>query len=187
MSTVATTLETHHITSQPFEIRWTLGLDKAHQAQRGLGHVSFVEMGSNSPFEPHLAIAIMNPLAMKEVMQTGLASNLDVQGVRLQMSYCADHHNAICLPAFKHGIENLMVIDCERRTVVRASVSRCCYIALSYVWGSGSHNCRTDSHNGVLQDLLLTIEDSISLTMALGYKYLWVDRYVSHLLGLPLN
>ena len=55
------------------------------------------------------------------------------------------------------------------------------YLALSYCWG-GSQKCQTtkdtvDEHyNGiVLQDLSLSIQDTVKVTRQLGFQYLWVD------------
>jgi hypothetical protein len=141
---------------------------------------------SASASYPHLALASMDPSAMKEVMRCGLPKTLDVQKVNHWRSECNARHNAICYPVFKHGLKNLKVIDCKRRTVIPVSDTYCQYVALSYVWGNGSYHSSHSSHNQVLQDLPLTIEDSISLTVAFGYQYLWVDRYVSYLFG-PSN
>jgi hypothetical protein len=51
------------------------------------------------------------------------------------------------------------------------------FVALSYIWGQ-SYASLTDSAS-VLSDLPCTIEDSISATLSLGYRYRWADRYVS--------
>lgn len=56
------------------------------------------------------------------------------------------------------------------------------YLILSYCWGQGNHAARTTSAN--LQDRLRgfsvadlpkTIQDAITLTRVMGYRYLWVD------------
>ncbi|KAA8627766.1 HET domain containing protein [Pyrenophora tritici-repentis] len=47
--------------------------------------------------------------------------------------------------------------------------SNCRFVALSYVWGSEQSSLR-------LEDAPATIKDSITVTLALGYDYLWVDR-----------
>jgi hypothetical protein len=81
-----------------------------------------------------------------------------------------------CTPvqqSFPHGIK---VIDCSRRRVVQAPEG-CAYVALSYVWGKA--HSQVNSHSwGMAMDFPQTIEDSIQVTRHLGYRYLWVDRYV---------
>lgn len=63
------------------------------------------------------------------------------------------------------------VIDCQTRSIVRPG-QRCPYVALSYVWGPQV------SRTSVETLFPRTIADSIEVTLQLGYRYLWVDRYV---------
>jgi hypothetical protein len=71
-------------------------------------------------------------------------------------------------------IDGFQVIDCETRNLVPCPAG-CAYIALSYVWSSFSQTPQT------LRSQLFrappTIEDAIICTQALGFKYLWIDRY----------
>ena len=67
--------------------------------------------------------------------------------------------------------EKMKVIDCAERRVVPAPLD-CVYIALSYVWGTNQACPSFD------EKLPQTIEDSITTVLYLGYRYLWVDRYV---------
>jgi hypothetical protein len=54
------------------------------------------------------------------------------------------------------------------------------WLALSYVWGA---NCQTEGHAGyragssISLDIPRTVADAISVTLQLGYRYLWVDEY----------
>jgi hypothetical protein len=131
----ATTLETHCITFCPFRICWYDGSYEEHWSQRELGHVSFVKIVVWASLSyPHLALAAMNPSAMKEVMRRGLPKTLNVQKVNRWRSDCNARHNAICSPVFDHGLKNLKVIDCKTRIVVPVSDTYCHYVALSYVW-----------------------------------------------------
>jgi len=50
--------------------------------------------------------------------------------------------------------------------VVPATSDR--YVTLSYVWGKDSSS----------EEMPLVVRDSITVTKKLGYRYLWVDRYV---------
>ena len=67
--------------------------------------------------------------------------------------------------------QKLKVIDCVERMIVDAPPD-CNYIALSYVWGA-NQACPSFK-----EKLPQTIEDSIPTVLHLGYRYLWVDRYV---------
>lgn len=58
------------------------------------------------------------------------------------------------------------------------------YLALSYVWGSTQKNDPltraklATSKRGILTtDLPRAMQDAIDITMKLGFRYLWVDRY----------
>jgi hypothetical protein len=54
------------------------------------------------------------------------------------------------------------------------------WLALSYVWGV---NLQTGDHAGYREgssislDIPGTVKDAISVTLQLGYRYLWVDEY----------
>ncbi|KAI0010904.1 heterokaryon incompatibility protein-domain-containing protein [Xylariaceae sp. FL0662B] len=63
----------------------------------------------------------------------------------------------------------LKVLDCQTRNIVRTP-SNYPYLVLSYVWGS-----KTPSFDGPKYPA--TIEDAITVTLRLGYQYLWVDQY----------
>ncbi|KAH7017953.1 heterokaryon incompatibility protein-domain-containing protein, partial [Microdochium trichocladiopsis] len=61
------------------------------------------------------------------------------------------------------------------------------YVALSYVWGSAAKQNLTHSrtpypgHQQTTTDIFVgasaVILDAVQVTTALGYRYLWVDRY----------
>ena len=93
--------------------------------------------------------------------------------IREHIDICMKGHKSCSLEYFR-PLENLQVIDCEQRLIVNAPTD-CKYIALSYVWGTPS-----GSEDFVLSHSLPpTIEHSILTTLKLGYRYLWIDRYVS--------
>ena len=73
-------------------------------------------------------------------------------------------------------LKSLRVIDCVIRSVVSAPQD-CVYVALSYVWGT-SNTSHTPSSSTLLDQLPLTVDNSIDATLMLGYRYLWVDKYV---------
>ncbi|KAI1308253.1 HET-domain-containing protein [Xylaria venustula] len=98
--------------------------------------------------------------------------NLDYSVIRNWIGDCKETHTVCLVPPFKP----LKVIDCKGRVVTRTAQDTT-YVALSYVWGS-SATSEEPSVNGQLSiKLPATVEDAISVTLQLGYSYLWVDRY----------
>jgi hypothetical protein len=63
----------------------------------------------------------------------------------------------------------IRVIDCHSRSVITA-LKDCDYVALSYIWGNSSELSDASSFPR-------TIEDAVKVTLHLGFRYLWVDRY----------
>lgn len=96
-----------------------------------------------------------------------------------------------CVPDVLGDLPGFRLIDCETRVVTAASATKSHgtaeqssgynYVALSYVWGSKPDESFINE-KGALESMPRTIADSIELCRALGYQYLWVDRYVSGLL-----
>jgi hypothetical protein len=80
--------------------------------------------------------------------------------------------------ALGEEVRDLRVITCDTgvATVIDAPQS-CSYVALSYVWGDSQDASTMLDVLG--DDLPQTIKDSITVTRKLGFRYLWVDRYVS--------
>ncbi|KAF1951529.1 HET-domain-containing protein, partial [Byssothecium circinans] len=69
----------------------------------------------------------------------------------------------------------MSVIDCETR-LVQSLPPESSYFALSYVWGPPLQ-CEEPEYPNLPRTLPRTIEDAITVTSQLGYRYLWVDRY----------
>jgi len=88
------------------------------------------------------------------------------------ISLCSRQHKICNLKAGIH-VPGQKLIDCETRALV--SRQHQSYVALSYVWGRPS-DISEDSFT-LLAKLPNTIEDAITVTKRLGYRYLWVDRY----------
>ena len=71
--------------------------------------------------------------------------------------------------------ESLRVIDCREERLRLIDLTDT-YACLSYVWGSLPHNESFDSVKS-LRDIPRTIRDAMTVTLELGLRYLWVDRY----------
>ncbi|KAK3208929.1 hypothetical protein GRF29_69g143538 [Pseudopithomyces chartarum] len=69
-----------------------------------------------------------------------------------------------------YNIHNLRVMDCHNGDVVLATGNDP-YVALSYVWGNDSGATHQTS------PYPKTIRDAMAVTLKLGYRWLWVDKY----------
>ncbi|KAH4113992.1 hypothetical protein HBH47_202280 [Parastagonospora nodorum] len=90
------------------------------------------------------------------------------------MQHCTTYH--LCgADRISHTLLGFRVIDITTRSIISAP-RECSYVALSYVWGAGAgdmpSNCISVPHPAAS-----TIEDAMTCTQALGFNYLWVDRY----------
>lgn len=116
--------------------------------------------GSTSPLHPHAAI------------ETIIRDAKKLEFFRSLLHDCIQRHDACKMDReLQSTIRGLRVIDCTQRKVI-AAPPECKYFALSYVWGKDQQPCVID---GCLPQ---TIEDSITTVLYLGYRYLWIDRFV---------
>src|SRR5690242_17334344 len=102
----------------------------------------------------------------------GIKDKQRLNRLRAKLDDCIRSHVQCRMDAkLQSTIKNMKVIDCIQRAVVPAPPD-CRYFALSYVWGENQQPCALD---GILPQ---TIEDSITATIYLGHRYLWIDRFV---------
>lgn len=101
-------------------------------------------------------------------------SSIDFDELHALITHCRISHKVCHKGSSSDNLPGLRVIDITTRTVIRAP-DWCTYLALSYAWGE----CKDDSHANNLMDPPPVIEDAIQFAISMGYKYLWVDRYVS--------
>jgi hypothetical protein len=99
----------------------------------------------------------------------------DLDLVRSWIGRCAESHD-LCHLEQQRPLRDLRVIDCFQSIVIPAP-DDCQYVALSYVWGEAG-NMLLQETSKLPTKLPATIEDSITATRRLGYRYLWVDKYV---------
>jgi hypothetical protein len=90
------------------------------------------------------------------------------------LDICIEKHGHRCRPRPTDGLKDLKVMDCEHRRIVPAPPA-CRYAALSYVWGQEGKKVGSTNTREIIPK---TVEDAIETTLLLGYRYLWVDRYV---------
>ncbi|KAH8631448.1 hypothetical protein IG631_13131 [Alternaria alternata] len=97
---------------------------------------------------------------------------IDYEILRRWLRYCK-HHHAGCTQTYNSLIPGLKVIDCTTGEVIHVlEDTGFHYVALSYVWG-GTKSSERDQGG-----FPATICDAITVTVQLGYRYLWVDQYV---------
>ncbi|KAK0610144.1 heterokaryon incompatibility protein-domain-containing protein [Bombardia bombarda] len=86
------------------------------------------------------------------------------------LAYCFTHCGALCSTPQPPELQTALMIDVATRTVAPCPPD-CQYFALSYVWGG------LIPQPGALESHTLpqTIEDAITVTLNMGYTYLWVD------------
>lgn len=89
------------------------------------------------------------------------------------MRICEEEHSRCCATDSGPNVFGLKVINTKTWEVIKAP-DQCKYLTLSYVWGKqeGEGSSRD------IQNAPPVIKDAISVTNAMGYNYLWVDRYV---------
>lgn len=114
---------------------------------------------------------------------------LDPAVLRCWLDHCRDAHGATCAEV-EEPIPGLRLVDCRERRVVRADCvvderRAVEYVTLSYVWGrvdddggGGARHSATGDDGWALPERLPTVfADAVTLTLSLGLRFLWIDRY----------
>ncbi|KAK7980789.1 TcdA/TcdB toxin- pore forming domain-containing protein [Apiospora arundinis] len=101
----------------------------------------------------------------------------DLDRAKDWISHCLVNHQESCAPLTQTPFWPTNVIDCMDGTLI-GTPQGCSYVSLSYVWGKPKPG-QTPGTLGSLAkaDLPLTIRDVMTVTLRLGYRYLWIDRY----------
>ncbi|PFH58076.1 hypothetical protein XA68_14195 [Ophiocordyceps unilateralis] len=100
----------------------------------------------------------------------GLVDPSYLSFIRRALTHCETHHQVCRRGEWPTKLSVIRVIDVIDRRVVPCPED-CDYLALSYVWGG------VVPEAGALESgsLPRTIEDAMTLTKALGRRFLWVD------------
>jgi hypothetical protein len=95
------------------------------------------------------------------------------------LANCVTYHGSECNEVGSLNVENMYLVDCENARIVRVDeIDNPRWLALSYVWGAASQalsSAMADNDLSV-EKLPQTIQDAITVTRALDYRYLWVDE-----------
>lgn len=105
-----------------------------------------------------------------------LASTLDSVDYEPLNFWCRKLQ-AIRKPSKGDAVLPRRVIDCQERRVVPMHGEAGGYLTLSYVWGPASLQLPPRDTDSLPDRLPATVEDAITVTQKLGFRYLWVDRY----------
>jgi hypothetical protein len=136
--------------------------------------LGFVMLKTESTFVGKLILTTKE--CAREDMKTlsGVAPRrVDFAKISSWLENCKASHK-LCTPGPSPMLLNLRVIDCIKKAVVMAPIESP-FLALSYVWGG----LPADTYMlGLSIEFPPTIDDAIRSTQELGYRYLWVDRYV---------
>ncbi|KAK6224320.1 hypothetical protein QIS74_02647 [Colletotrichum tabaci] len=121
------------------------------------------------PPQPLLELPMQGRRIFEERIDYGL--------VRSWIHLCESQHDTCRVTTEWKPIPHFKLIDCESRLIVSADSSdqRFRYVALSYVWGSAPPEKYT--YPRLPDDLPPVVLDAMRVTMKLGFRYLWVDRY----------
>lgn len=95
---------------------------------------------------------------------------VDYKLLKSWVQYCNTNHQR-CSQKDPKPVAFFSLINCFTRQVERANASSN-YVALSYSWGPD-----TQAHGSLETVCPKTIEDAITVTKALGFTHLWVDKY----------
>jgi hypothetical protein len=118
------------------------------------------------------------PSSSKTVSSRDNASPLDMHKVQQWLNECKRNHpmyTTRCIPLTMLRTTKLRVIDCRTRRV-RVAKKNEEYICLSYVWGETSFHGKLQGDQ--LPDVVpKTIEDAMSVAIAIDIPQLWVDQY----------
>lgn len=97
--------------------------------------------------------------------------------IKQKLEQCRGKHHNCRLSRQQNDVAPLLrirVLDCKTQRIVSPAESYQ-YLALSYRWGSEQQT--TTSKDGRLLRLPQTIKDAVTVTLLLGFQYLWIDRY----------
>ncbi|KAK4069595.1 uncharacterized protein Triagg1_7019 [Trichoderma aggressivum f. europaeum] len=100
---------------------------------------------------------------------------LDLGTLKNWFDYCNHDHVSLCRHP-KSDLRGTHVIDCQEQCVTEHEPGMP-YVALSYVWGHPQKQTQVFDGKRLPAQLPLLIRDAMAVTRAMGFRYLWVDRY----------
>ena len=175
-------------TSALYASEWTWSDTPGHISQTvSYTIIDEVTLSDLSGFRQHRllqAIGCISPILEADSRETfharRLSENLDSKVVKAWLNYCNHNHLGSCASTESSLHPFTRVINCHSGDVVPLEFENT-YLALSYVWGDQEvdegHEDTAVGSSQTKTRFPPTIRDAIELTKALGYTYLWVDRF----------
>lgn len=99
--------------------------------------------------------------------------SFDNRQVETWIAECRDRHTESCSIPKRNEFNHKRLIDCE---TVQLCITDQPYVCLSYLWGEAEPG-QNPMHLDLAAQVPSTISDAIKVTLAIGMRYLWVDRY----------
>ncbi|RTE84462.1 hypothetical protein BHE90_001073 [Fusarium euwallaceae] len=135
-------------------------------------------LGSNCP---------KNKNAVTITRLTPYGSDSTMSMAKSWIKRCRQSHFTRCNPRKLSPVPHFRLIECTSRRIIRIEESATAEppkdVALSYVWGQPPpgqpqpHQPQGNPVEKVSATVEAVTEDAIRVALALGYEYLWVDRY----------
>ncbi|KAK4443793.1 heterokaryon incompatibility protein-domain-containing protein [Podospora aff. communis PSN243] len=101
---------------------------------------------------------------------------VDEDVLKKWLGFCDTVHPLHCRTGNRPALPRLRVIDCYKRRIVSFSAAMGEYVTLSYVWGTTT-NTYPVSYPAVSHHVPKVVADAMYMTLRLGFRYLWIDRY----------
>lgn len=117
----------------------------------------------------HFALVDMPGGQQYEVKAESIEPFVNWKAVRKWIGHCEATHGSCARRSDGLPVPGLKIIDCETGAVEPFLDNARPYVALSYVWGE---------YQDTQEDCPQTVLDSMEAVLALGLRYLWVDRIV---------
>lgn len=136
---------------------------------------TLLRLGGSDEYFVRQAVDVEGPIRILE------QNNIKFSILKGWISMCQDMHTKACTveALSPNAVPFFKLIECETLRIVPAPNEP--YVALSYVWGESTSQTpeldRTSKLDRLPEKLPLTIKDAITVTLKLGFRYLWVDRY----------
>jgi hypothetical protein len=99
--------------------------------------------------------------------------SIDYSRLKRWIGWCHTYHGDTCGTRQVGGFRPTRFIDCKRKRFCTTDEA---YVCLSYVWGMGPPG-KGELDGAFPEDLPQTIADAMAVTLGIGLRYLWVDRY----------
>lgn len=113
-----------------------------------------------------------------------VGKRFDPELISTWLSACQTHHPLCVTSESREMMPNIYFINCQTRGVVSGSGLPCStkYVALSYVWGiktpaKAAPETNFGPGSALPENVPAVINDAINVSLALGFQYLWVDKY----------